>query len=203
MLRVRQRRRGLWAWRPCKLAEATATAHECHVKAKEMVTLLQQAKASREWASSIVAHNVTRSAFPPQVSGRQWESRLSIRLPSTWPAPKAMTTPFQPRPCTFVPRVGVPQGAHILGVQVHNVQFAATRTRKPRKDFRCARLCSGNERQKGANVPFKYTCACSFFTVVPLVHHSSGTMHYVAKKAGPSPYVGSFSSFRHLRCGGA
>ena len=37
---------------------------------------------------------------------------------------------------------------HILGVQVHNVQFGATGTRRQGKDWRCARLCSGNERQR-------------------------------------------------------
>ena len=37
---------------------------------------------------------------------------------------------------------------HILGVQVHNVQLGATRTRRQGKDWRCARLCSGNERQR-------------------------------------------------------
>ena len=36
---------------------------------------------------------------------------------------------------------------HILGVQVHNVQLGATQTRRYGKDWRCARLCSGNERQ--------------------------------------------------------
>ena len=37
---------------------------------------------------------------------------------------------------------------HILGVQVHNVQFGATGTRRQGKDWRRARLCSGNERQR-------------------------------------------------------
>ena len=36
---------------------------------------------------------------------------------------------------------------HILGVQVQNVQFGATGTHREGKDWRCARLCSGNERQ--------------------------------------------------------
>ena len=37
---------------------------------------------------------------------------------------------------------------HILGVQVHNVQFGAIGTRRQGKDWRRARLCSGNERQR-------------------------------------------------------
>ena len=28
-------------------------------------------------------------------------------------------------------------------------------------------------------------------------------MHYLTKHAGPSPYEGSFSAFRHVRCQGA
>ena len=54
-----------------KLAEATTTVHEWHVKAKELETLLQQAKANEEWATSIVAHSVTRSAPRPQGFGSQ------------------------------------------------------------------------------------------------------------------------------------
>ena len=53
-----------------KLAEATRTAHEWRVKAKELETLLQQAKANEEWARSIVARSV-RSAPPPQGSASQ------------------------------------------------------------------------------------------------------------------------------------
>ena len=37
---------------------------------------------------------------------------------------------------------------HILGVQVHNVQFGAIGTRRQGKDWRRARLCSRNERQR-------------------------------------------------------
>ena len=49
-----------------KLAEATSSAHEWHVKAKELETQLREAKGNEEWARSIVAHSVTRSAPPPQ-----------------------------------------------------------------------------------------------------------------------------------------
>ena len=100
-----------------KLADATTSAHDWHLKAKELETQLQAAKANEEWARSIVAHSVTRSACTPTPrvwESRQWESGQSGRLPSTWPPPKAaMTTPIQPRPCSFMPRVGVPQGAHL------------------------------------------------------------------------------------------
>ena len=93
------------------------SAHDWHLKAKELETQLQSAKANEEWARSIVAHCVTRTAPPPQGSGSQGSgSQLgkSVRLPSRWPASKAaMTTPIQPRPCSFVLRVGVPQGAHL------------------------------------------------------------------------------------------
>ena len=51
-----------------KLADATASAHDWHLKAKELETQLQAAKANEEWARSIVAHSVTRSAPPPQGS---------------------------------------------------------------------------------------------------------------------------------------
>ena len=54
-----------------KLADATASAHDWHLKAKEMETQLQAAKANEDWARSIVAHSVTRSAPPPQGSGSQ------------------------------------------------------------------------------------------------------------------------------------
>ena len=54
-----------------KLAQATSSAHEWHLKAKELETQLQAAKANEEWARSIVAHSVTRSAPPPQGSGSQ------------------------------------------------------------------------------------------------------------------------------------
>ena len=53
-----------------KLAEATTTTHEWHAKAKELETLLQQAKANEEWARSIVAHSV-RCAPQPQGCGSQ------------------------------------------------------------------------------------------------------------------------------------
>ena len=49
-----------------KLAEATTTAHDWHLKAKELETQLQAAKANEEWARSIVAHSVTQTAPPPQ-----------------------------------------------------------------------------------------------------------------------------------------
>ena len=48
-----------------KLADSTASAHDWHLKAKELETQLQAAKANEEWARSIVAHSVTRSAPPP------------------------------------------------------------------------------------------------------------------------------------------
>ena len=54
-----------------KLADATTSAHDWHLKAKELETQLQAAKANEEWARSIVAHSVTRSAPPPQGSGSQ------------------------------------------------------------------------------------------------------------------------------------
>ena len=54
-----------------KLAEATTSAHEWHLKAKELETQLQAAKANEEWARSIVAHSVARTAPPPQGSGSQ------------------------------------------------------------------------------------------------------------------------------------
>ena len=54
-----------------KLADATASAHDWHLKAKELDTQLQAAKANEDWARSIVAHSVTRSAPPPQGSGSQ------------------------------------------------------------------------------------------------------------------------------------
>ena len=54
-----------------KLADATASAHDWHLKAKELETQLQAAKANEEWARSIVAHSVTRSAPPAQGSGSQ------------------------------------------------------------------------------------------------------------------------------------
>ena len=53
------------------LADATTSAHDWHLKAKELETQLQAAKANEEWARSIVAHSVTRSAPPPQGSGSQ------------------------------------------------------------------------------------------------------------------------------------
>ena len=54
-----------------KLADATTSAHDWHLKAKELETQLQAAKANEEWARSIVAHSVTRSAPPPHGSGSQ------------------------------------------------------------------------------------------------------------------------------------
>ena len=54
-----------------KLAEATTSAHDWHLKAKELETQLQVAKANEEWARSIVAHSVARSAPPPQGFGSQ------------------------------------------------------------------------------------------------------------------------------------
>ena len=54
-----------------RLADATASAHDWHLKAKELETQLQAAKANEEWARSIVAHSVTRSAPHPQGSGNQ------------------------------------------------------------------------------------------------------------------------------------
>ena len=54
-----------------RLAEATSSAHDWHLKAKELQTQLQAAKANEEWARSIVAHSVTRGAPPPQGSGSQ------------------------------------------------------------------------------------------------------------------------------------
>ena len=45
-----------------RLADATTSAHDWHLKAKELETQLQAAKANEEWARSIVAHSVTRSA---------------------------------------------------------------------------------------------------------------------------------------------
>ena len=57
-----------------------------------------------------------------------------------------MTTPFRPRPCSFVPRVGVPQLAHLGCTSVPCAPWGY-RNRRPGEDSRCARLCSGNERQ--------------------------------------------------------
>ena len=54
-----------------KLAEATTSAHEWHLKAKELETQLQVAKANEERARSIVAHSVARTAPPPQGSWSQ------------------------------------------------------------------------------------------------------------------------------------
>ena len=54
-----------------KLAEATTSAHDWHLKAKELETQLQAAKADEDWARSIVAHSVTRSAPPPKGAGSQ------------------------------------------------------------------------------------------------------------------------------------
>ena len=54
-----------------KLADATKSAHDWHLKAKELETQLQAAKANEEWARSIVAHSVARTAPPPQGSGSQ------------------------------------------------------------------------------------------------------------------------------------
>ena len=54
-----------------KLAKANSSTHEWHLKAKELETELQAAKAKEEWARSIVAHSVTRSAPPPQGSESQ------------------------------------------------------------------------------------------------------------------------------------
>ena len=57
-----------------RLADATTSAHDWHLKAKELETQLKAAKANEEWARSIVAHSldsVTRSAPPPQGSGSQ------------------------------------------------------------------------------------------------------------------------------------
>ena len=51
-----------------RLADATASAHDWHLKAKELETQLQAAKANEEWPRSIVAHSVTQSAPPPQGS---------------------------------------------------------------------------------------------------------------------------------------
>ena len=54
-----------------KLAEATTSAHDLHLKAKKLETQLQAAKANEEWARSIVAHSVARTAPPPQGSGSE------------------------------------------------------------------------------------------------------------------------------------
>ena len=54
-----------------RLADATTSAHDWHLKAKELEMQLQAAKANEEWVRSIVAHNVTGSAPPPQGSGSQ------------------------------------------------------------------------------------------------------------------------------------
>ena len=54
-----------------KLVEATSSAHDWHLKAKELETQLQAAEANEEWARSIVAHSVTRSLPPPQGSESQ------------------------------------------------------------------------------------------------------------------------------------
>ena len=51
-----------------KLVEAPTIAHEWYVKAKELETLLQQAKANEDWARSMVSQSV-RSAPRPQGSG--------------------------------------------------------------------------------------------------------------------------------------
>ena len=48
-----------------KLAKATTTAHEWHVQAKELETLLQKAKGNEHWARTIVAQSV-RCAPQPQ-----------------------------------------------------------------------------------------------------------------------------------------
>ena len=54
-----------------RLADATTSAHDWHLKVKELETQLPAAKANEEWTRSIVAHSVTRSAPPPQGSGSQ------------------------------------------------------------------------------------------------------------------------------------
>ena len=54
-----------------KLAEATTSAHDRHLEAKDLETQVQAAKANEEWARSIVAHSVTRSAPPAQGSARE------------------------------------------------------------------------------------------------------------------------------------
>ena len=100
-----------------RLADATASAHDWHLKAKELETQLQAAKANEEWARSIVAHSVTRSA--PQGSGSQGTRNQGSQL--------------------------VYRKVHILGVEVHNVQFGATGTRRQGKDWR--RACALVQRQ--------------------------------------------------------
>ena len=52
-----------------KLADASASAHDWHLKPKGLETQLQAAKTNEDWVRSTVAHSVTRSAPPPQGSG--------------------------------------------------------------------------------------------------------------------------------------
>ena len=67
-----------------KLAEATSSAHEWHLETKELETQLPATKANEDWAGSIVAGNVTRSAPPPQ--GSESRGRESQGTPSASPA---------------------------------------------------------------------------------------------------------------------
>ena len=99
-----------------KLADATASAHDWHLKAKELETQLQAAKANEESARSIVAHCVTQSAPPPQGSGSQGSGSQGSQAASPardLPLKSRNDYPIQNRPCSFMLRVGVPQGAHL------------------------------------------------------------------------------------------
>ena len=63
---------------------AATSAHDWHLKAKELETQLQAANTNEEWARSIVAHGVTRSAPPPQ--GSRSQGNRSQGSPSASPA---------------------------------------------------------------------------------------------------------------------
>ena len=65
-----------------KLAKATTSAHDWHLKANELEAQLQAAKANEEWARSIVAHSITRSAPPPQGSWSQGSGSWGIQSAS-------------------------------------------------------------------------------------------------------------------------
>ena len=133
-----------------KLAEATSSAHEWHLKAKQLETQLQAPKANEEWARSIIAHSVTRFAPPPQGSGSQGSGCQGSQSasPARGLPPKPVLLPPSNPALAALCRELVYRKLHILVVQVHNVQFGATQTHRQGKDFRCARLCSGNERQR-------------------------------------------------------
>ena len=123
-----------------KLAEATLSAHEWRLKAKDLETQLQAAKANEEWARYIVAHSVTRSAPPPQGSGSQGSGSQVSQSPSPargLPPKPARLPPSNPALAALC-RELVYRKVHILGVQVHNVQFGATGTRRHGKDWGCA-----------------------------------------------------------------